>query len=166
MPAIDTRWSHRVGSPALTVPPFDTVEAQTTLEWKDMEFRSEVVSVLEHAQVRVLGYDLVRRVRPGQEVSQTPLTLLVISDASIKTQYSAWEVAVRHLRSLLDKIKREDIIVEIADIKTAHGVVSAPLIGCTPELINAWHEFQPALLKEIDGQEWLAVDIVHREISE
>jgi hypothetical protein len=42
MPAIDTRWSHRVGSPALTVPPFDTVGAQTTLEWKDVEFRSEV----------------------------------------------------------------------------------------------------------------------------
>ncbi|KAI1560131.1 hypothetical protein PtrEW7m1_011665 [Pyrenophora tritici-repentis] len=166
MPAIDTRWSHRVGSPALTVPPFNTVGAQTTHEWKDVKFRSEVVSVLEHAQVRVLGYDLVRRVRPGQEVSQTPLTLLVISDASIKTQYSAWEVAVQHLRSLLDKTKREDIIVEISDIKTAHEVVSAPLVGCTPELINAWHEFQPALLKEIDGQKWLAVDIVHREIGD
>jgi hypothetical protein len=97
MPVIDTRWSHRIGSPVLTVPPFDTAGAQTTPEWKDVGFRSEVVSVLEHAQVRVLGYDLVRRVRPGQEVSQTPLTLLVISDASIKTQYSAWKVAVRHL---------------------------------------------------------------------
>ena len=77
MPAIDTRWSHRIGSPALTVPPFDTVGAQTTHEWKDVGFRSEVISILEHAQVRVLGYDLVRRVRPGQELSQTPLTRLV-----------------------------------------------------------------------------------------
>ncbi|EFQ93688.1 hypothetical protein CFE70_002850 [Pyrenophora teres f. teres 0-1] len=166
MPVIDTRWSHRVGSPALTVPPFKTVEAQTIPKWKDVEFRSEIVSILDHAQVRVLGYGLVRRVRPGQEVSQTPLTLLVISDASIKTQYAAWEVAVRHLRSLFDNIKREDIIIEISDIKTAHEVVSAPLIGCTPELINAWHEFQPFLLREIDGQEWLAVDIVHREIGD
>jgi hypothetical protein len=40
---------------------------------------------------------------------------------------------------LLGKNKREDIIVEIADIKTAHEVVSAPLVDCTPELINAWH---------------------------
>jgi hypothetical protein len=166
MPAIDTRWSHRVGSPVLTVPPFDTVEAQTTHEWKDVGFRGEIVSVLEHAQVKVLGYDLVRRVRPGQEVSQTPLTLLVISDASIKSQYSAWKVAVKHLRLLLNKNNREDIIVEISDIKTAHEVVLAPLVDCTPELINAWHEFQPALLKEIDGQKWLAVDIVRREIGD
>jgi hypothetical protein len=67
---------------------------------------------------------------------------------------------------LLGKNKREDIIVEIADIKTAHEVVSAPLVDCTPELINAWHKFQLVLLKEIDGRKWLAVDIVRRGIGD
>jgi hypothetical protein len=38
------------------------VEAQITHEWKDVEFRSKVVSVLKYARVRVLGYHLVRRV--------------------------------------------------------------------------------------------------------
>jgi hypothetical protein len=89
-----------------------------------------------------------------------------MSDASIKTQYSVWKVAVWHLRLLLDKNKSEDIIVEIADIKTAHEMVSALLVGYTPELINAWHKVQPALLKEFHGQKWLAVDIVSREIGD
>jgi hypothetical protein len=60
---------------------------------------------------------------------------------------------------LLDKNKSEDI-------KTAHEMVSAPLVGCTLELANAWHKVQPALLKEIHGQKWLAVDIIGREIGE
>jgi hypothetical protein len=166
MAVIDKRWSHRVGSPALMVPPFHTVGAQTIPEWRDEKFRSEVVSILEHAQVRVLGFELVRRVRPGQELSQTPLTLLVLSDASFEAQNLAWEDAVCRLRSLLDNAKREDIIVEISDIKTAYEVVSAPLVGCSQKLLDDWHEFQPDLLKEINGQEWLAVDIVSREIGE
>jgi hypothetical protein len=148
------------------VPPFHTVGAQTIPEWRDEKFRSEVVSILEHAQVRVLGFELVRRVRPGQELSQTPLTLLVLSDASFEAQNLAWEDAVCRLRSLLDNAKREDIIVEISDIKTAYEVVSAPLVGCSQKLPDDWHEFQPDLLKEINGQEWLAVDIVSREIGE
>jgi len=166
MPKIDARWSHRVGSPALAVPPFDTVGAQKTSEWKDVAFRLKVVHVLENAHVRVLGYDLVRRVRPGQDASQTPLTLLVTSDVSLEGQYSAWKVAVYDLRSLLDRASREDIVVEITDIKTAEGVVSTPLVGCTPELIIAWNHFQPSLLEEIQAQQWLAADIVLREIGE
>ncbi|KAI4611190.1 hypothetical protein J4E83_008133 [Alternaria metachromatica] len=122
--------------------------------------------ILQDAQVRVLGYGLVKRVRPGQTPSLTPLTLLVTSDVSVDEQYSAWKVAVSDLRLLFDKANREDLTIEITDIRTADGVPSSPLTDCAPELVAAWECYRPALLEDIQEQQWLTADVVLREIGE
>ncbi|KAI4631972.1 uncharacterized protein J4E87_002679 [Alternaria ethzedia] len=128
--------------------------------------RQSVARILHDAQVRVLGYGLVKRVRPGQTPSLTPRTLLVTSDVSVDGQYSAWKVAVSDLRLLFDKANREDITVELTDIRTADGVPSAPLTDCAPELVAAWECYRPALLEDIQERQWLTADIVLREIGE
>jgi len=73
---------------------------------------------------------------------------------------------VSDLRLLFDKANREDITVEITDIRTADGVPSAPLTDCAPELVAAWECYRPALLEDIQEQQWLTADIVLREIGE
>ena len=163
---MDIRWNYRVGAPALTVPPFDNIGAQWIPEWSDGVFRQSVARILHDAQVRVLGYGLVKRVRPGQTPSLTPPTLLVTSDVSVDGQYSAWKVAVSDLRLLFDKANREDIMVGFTDIRTADEVPSAPLTDCAPELVAAWECYRPALLDDIQERQWLTADIVLREIGE
>ncbi|EFQ86559.1 hypothetical protein PTT_18188 [Pyrenophora teres f. teres 0-1] len=161
----NTRWTYRVGSPDLISHPFETELLQSFPQWEREEFRQYIHKTLKDAGVEVLWTHLVKHVRAGIDVEDTPITLSIDSDLSVDGQYACWVIAAASLRCLLDASGLEQVLVEITDRRAARHLDSRRPRGCTPDFISRWQSFIPILLAAIEDRDWLAIDIVSREFG-
>jgi hypothetical protein len=143
--SIDTRLSYRVGTARLRALPLVTVRQQYTPIWPTIT--PELAKILVDEKVRCYYYDMVRRARQDEDVSEVPRSILVVLGATEDGQYDAWRNSAMRIYCFLQQWNI-DMVVQIIDVAATKSK-SAVITERDESTTEAWARIQHEVLSVI-----------------
>jgi hypothetical protein len=168
--SIDTRLPYRIGYPKLPVLPvkgLSPVEDWDTYIPHFIYYGKHIRQILERHKVHFCNFRLEHRFNDGYEYNEDLPTILILASfkpTSRDTIYNhGWIQGVREIREFLHAAEIYNP-VELIDPKAySDALWPSPILPSDHEIIEESKEIVPDVLQAISKQDWVSVDVFHRD---
>jgi len=157
---IDQRLPGRVGCPILPVFPVETRSYRGDDQQHLSKIQDNVKDILAKYDIDLCYSCLVWRNSDGEAAAKRQLTLVLETKTELVQQ--RWVDAVKDIRSLLQESEIHWSIELIESQMLLEQITTFPVLSTDRQLIEGWKKARPDFFANLQGRDWVAVDVLYR----